>query len=197
MTWLFTSKDEYVLKKSSKNATLKNLSTRLVGLAYAGADTNEDDNSASQSKQRSQMEMIELPIICNLFCDDGDVLPCTSREWRQLSSQNFQSIPGKRVLAVSSNVKGALVRGRVRLQNAFRVVKGKGKPATATYRLVPLSLVRQEEDTTTAFASSAAQKHFAQKAATQTAGQLGRLLSRDKLLNAYLDKLTVRLVKRL
>lgn len=71
------------------------------------------------------------------------------------------------VVAITANVRGAATRGRVRLQNAFRLVNGVGKPVTASYRLVPLGVL--------------AEKETGQNKTKPNS--LGRLLSRDKALN--------------
>ena len=80
------------------------------------------------------------------------------------------------IVAITANVRGAASRGRVRLQNALRFVMGVGKPVTASYRLVPLGVLADKKDENPA---------------------LGRLLSRDKVLNRRLDGFTDRVMKRI
>jgi len=89
-----------------------------------------------------------------------------------------------KVLAITANVRGAATRGRVRLQNAMRLVDGVGKPVCASYRLVPLGTLKDSQ------AASASPSSLPQRA-------LGRLLSRDKKLNKRLDNHTNSLIKRI
>ena len=77
-----------------------------------------------------------------------------------------------RALAITANVRGASRRGRVRLQNAMRIVDGVGAPVCASYRLVPLGTLKDTAPGGTA--------------STSPNRSLGRLLSRDKKVNTIL-----------
>jgi hypothetical protein len=149
---------------------------RLIGLANAGTVrvTAEDDAKLASKP------------ICNVYLDNGQVMPMDVNEISALLNAQYNGggheLLGK-TLAITANVRGVSKRGRVRLQNAMRIVDGVGAPVCASYRLVPLGTLK---DTAPGATFS-----------TSPNRALGRLLSRDKKLNKRLDSHTNSLIKRI
>ena len=72
--------------------------------------------------------------ICNVYLNSGKIVPMDVNEISVLLNAQYNGgghdLLGK-TLAITANVRGAAARGRVRLQNAMRIVEGVGKPLLA------------------------------------------------------------------
>ncbi|GMH62261.1 hypothetical protein TrLO_g1508 [Triparma laevis f. longispina] len=172
--WLFTGKSETVMKKGAKKVTPSAFIGRMIGLANAGEVRLDSETHESNLSSKS---------ICTIYKKTGSAIPATVDQLSALLNSQYgqgQHPLSRDVVAITANVRGAATRGRVRLQNAFRIVNGLGKPVTASYRLVALGVL--------------AEKETGQNQTKQNS--LGRLLSRDKSLNRRLDDLTMKVIKR-
>ena len=180
--WLFTNSKNEILKKTSVKTSLSAFVGRMIGLAHAGDFRAEDGQDQAVSKAKS---------ICAVYFSSGDVVPMGVKEVSSLLAAQYtggQHPFLNRTVAITANVRGAAKRARIRLQNAYRLVNGLGKPVTATYRLVPLGTLKD---------GGAATGNSPHVPSSPQETTLGRLLSREKLLNGRLDNLTDSLIKRI
>jgi len=184
--WLFTSKDEKILKRGSGNAAFGNVLSRFQNLygqqqmnCKVAAKLMDGAALVYNSKQSPECKEIDLPSLSKL-CAGGTQSSNEQRMKADILQFKVVGRTGEQLLYHNS-------------YNAANPLNGRGVVATSTHR------VRFIEETvahsTAQLSSSSKSSRVNSLVVMQAQNNLKRLISMDRAFNAKLDKTTQQIVK--